>query len=268
MSLGPAATAAAAVAACCALAACAPSDPPAAAPSSTSSGPAGTITVLAAASLTDVFTAIAEQVEAEHPGSTVVLSFAASSELVAQVLAGAPADVLATANASTMQAVVDAGLASDPRVFATNELQIAVPPEDPGDVDDLADLAAGAVPDRVVALCAAQVPCGAASEQLFAAAGLAPGADTYEQDVRAVLTKIALGEVDAGLVYRSDVVSAGGDVVGVDVPEAAQAATEDPVAVLDDAANPELAAAFVEAVTGARGQRVLADAGFGAPPAG
>lgn len=227
--------------------------------------PTGEITVLAAASLTDAFTAIAEQVERDHPGSSVTLSFAASSELVAQVRAGAPADVLATANAATMATVVDAGLAADPQVFATNRLQIAVPPDDPGDVDELADLAAGAQPDRLVALCAAEVPCGAAAVQVFAAAGLTPGADTLEQDVRAVLTRVALGEVDAGLVYASDVVAAGGDVVGVDVPEADAALTEDPIAVLADAPNPELAAAFVEEVTGERGQAVLAELGFGAP---
>ncbi len=263
--------AAVAVAWCCPLVACAPPDPPpdpppgpAAGAPAAPSGPRG-ITVLAAASLTDAFTEIAAQFEADHPGATVTLGFAASSELVAQVQAGAPADVLATADTATLQAVVDAGLARDPRVFATNQLQIAVPPDDPGQVDDLADLAAGAVPDRVVALCAAQVPCGAAAERAFAAAGLVPGADTLEQDVRAVLAKVALGEVDAGLVYRSDVVSAGADVVGVDFPEAAQAATEDPIVVLEDAADPELAAAFVDAVTGEQGQRVLADAGFGAP---
>lgn len=227
--------------------------------------PTGEITVLAAASLTDAFTAVAEQVERDHPGSSVTLGFAASSELVAQVRSGAPADVLATANAATMATVVDAGLAADPQVFATNRLQIAVPPDDPGDVDELADLAAGAQPDRLVALCAAEVPCGAAAVQVFAAAGLTPGADTHEQDVRAVLTRVALGEVDAGLVYASDVVAAGGDVVGVDVPEADAALTEDPVAVLADAPNPELAAAFVEEVTGERGRAVLAELGFGAP---
>ena len=234
-------------------------------PQPSATGPTGEVTVLAAASLTDAFTAIAAQVEADHPGSSVVLSFAASSELVAQVQAGAPADVLATANATTMATVVDAGLAQGPQVFATNRLQIAVPPDDPGDVDELADLAAGAQPDRLVALCAAEVPCGAAAAQVFAAAGLSPGADTYEQDVRAVLTRVVLGEVDAGLVYASDVVAAGGDVVGVDVTEAGAALTEDPIVVLADAPNPELADAFVEEVTGERGRRVLADLGFGAP---
>lgn len=240
---------------------------PPASSSSASTAPevTGGITVLAAASLTDVFTAIAQQVEAEHPGTSVTLSFAASSELVAQVQAGAPADVLATANTQTMSSVVDAGLATGPEVFAANQLQIAVPRGNPGDVDGLDDLAAGASPDRLVALCAAQVPCGKAADQAFAAAGLTSGADTLEQDVRAVLTKVALGEVDAGLVYRSDVVSAADDVEGVDFPEAAGTATQDPIVVLRDAKNPGLAAVFVEAVTGAAGQQLLADAGFGAP---
>lgn len=255
---------------CLALVGCAPADadpdgPASAAPEPPTTDDGAEITVLAAASLTDAFTAIAEQVERDNPGSSVVLGFAASSELVAQVVAGAPADVLATASAATMATVVDAGLAEDPVVFATNRLQIAVPPNDPGDVDELADLAAGARPDRVVALCAPEVPCGAAAERVFAAAGLTPGADTLEQDVRGVLSRVALGEVDAGVVYRSDVVAAGGDVVGVDVPEADAAVTEDPVVVLADAPEPELAAAFVAEVTGERGQQVLARLGFGAP---
>jgi len=262
------AAAAGALAAALAVAGCGTGAPAPGTVSGTAPGTAsgtGQITVLAAASLTDVFTTVAARVEADHPGTAVTLSFAASSELVEQVRAGAPADVLATADTATMAAVVGEGLAGGERVFATNQLQIAVPAGNPGGVDGLADLARGAEPDLLVALCAAQVPCGAAADELFAAAGLTAAPDTYEQDVRAVLTKVALGEVDAGLVYRSEVVAGGAEVEGIEVPQAAQAQTEDVVAVLEHAPNPELAAAFVEAVTGPYGRQVLAEAGFGRP---
>lgn len=221
---------------------------------------AGTITVLAAASLTEAFTQIAEQVEQEQLGTTVVLSFGASSALAQQVVNGAPADVLATASPATMDTVVAAGDAERAEVFARNTLQIAVP-EDGPDVS-LADFAD---PGRTIALCSPEVPCGAAAATVFASAGVTPRPDTLEQDVKAALSKVRLGEVDAALVYRTDVLAAGDDVRGIDVPEAATAVNDYPVAVLTGAQNASGAALFVEAVLSTEGQRVLADAGFDLP---
>ncbi|WP_239078911.1 molybdate ABC transporter substrate-binding protein [Cellulomonas marina] len=238
--------------------AAAPAGDPVAAPASPEL--AGTVTVLAAASLTDAMAELETAFESRHPSVDVVVSLAGSSALAAQVLAGAPADVLVTASTATMQPVVDAELVEDlPVVLASNTLEIAVPPDDPGAVTGLADLAD---PGRTVALCAPEVPCGAASAELFALVGLVPAPDTLENDVRAALTKVRLGEVDAALVYRTDVIAAGDEVRGVPVPEAAQVVTEYPAAVLADAPSPAAARAFLDLLTSADGQDVLRDGGF------
>jgi molybdate transport system substrate-binding protein len=219
--------------------------------------------VLAAASLTEAFTELAEQSEYEHDGVEVVLSFGGSSGLAQQVVAGVPADVFAAGSPETMATVQDAGgTASEPEVFARNRLQVAVPAGNPADVTGLADLAD---PDRTVALCAAQVPCGAASEKVFAAAGLRAAPDTLEQDVKAVLTKVQLGEVDAGLVYRTDVIAAGDSVTGLPTPEADRVRSDYLVALLAGAPNPVAAQAFLAHVRSTEGQRVLRAAGFETP---
>ncbi len=217
----------------------------------------GTVTVFAAASLTDTFPVIAHEFEAQHPDVTVVLNFAGSSALATQISEGAPVDVFAAASPSTMDAIGD--LAIDPTVFATNTLEIATPAGNPGKVTGLADFANA---DLAIALCAVEVPCGAASKSVLDNAGVVPSVDTYEQDVKAVLTKVALGEVDAGLVYRTDVLAAGDAVDGIDVDEAATAIGSYPIAAITDS---DVAAAFVAFVLSDAGQQVLSDAGFGAP---
>ena len=234
----------------------------AATPSTSPAGPSGTLTVFAAASLTDVFAGLGERLEADHPGLDVQFNFAGSSALATQITQGAPVDVFASANESQMGVVTDAGLADAPRVFAANVLQLAVPAGNPAGVTGLADLARE---ELAVALCAPQVPCGAAAEDVLAAAGVTAAPDTLEEDVRAALTKVELGEVDAALVYTTDVTAAGAAVEGIDVPEAEQAVNDYPVAVLADAPNPEAAAAFVELVRSEEGQQALADAGFRVP---
>ena len=221
---------------------------------------AGTITVFAAASLTEAFTTIARDLEADVPGTTVVLNLGASSALAQQVVNGAPADVFAAASPATMATVVDAGAAREPAVFARNTLQIAVPADGP----DVA-LADFADPERTLALCAPEVPCGAAAARAFAAAGVTPRPDTLEQDVKAALSKVRLGEVDAALVYRTDVLAAGDDVRGISFPEASAAVNDYPIATLTDSENADGAALFVDRVLSDEGQRVLADAGFGPP---
>jgi len=227
------------------------------------SGAPGRITVLAAASLTEPFTLLGERFEAEHPGSRVSFSFAASSELATQISNGAPADVFASASPATMALVADAGdTDGEPTVFASNTLEIAVPAGNPADVTGLDDFARE---DLSIALCAPEVPCGAAAAKVFAAAGVTPAPDTLEADVKATLGKVTLGEVDAALVYRTDVLAAGDDVEGIDFPEAAGAVNDYPIAVLADAPNAAAAEAFVALVTSPEGAEVLTETGFDLP---
>lgn len=223
----------------------------------------GTVTVLAAASLTDAFTRLGRQFEAAHPGTKVSFSFAASSELATQIVNGAPADVFASASPATMAQVSDAGhTAGTPAVFARNTLEIAVPAGNPAKVHGLADFARTSL---TIALCAPEVPCGAAATRVFQIAKITPKPDTLEADVKATLSKVTLGEVDAALVYRTDVRAAGDKVQGISFPEAAQAVNDYPIAVLTQAPNPVAARAFVALVRSARGRAVLTGAGFGAP---
>lgn len=222
----------------------------------------GTVTVLAAASLTEVFTALGATFEREHPGTRVRFSFAASSELATQITQGAPADVFASASPATMAQVVDAGDArGDPTVFARNRLEIAVPPGNPGEVTGLADFTKARL---TIALCAEQVPCGAAAALAFSAAGLTPRPDTYEQDVKAALTKVTLGEVDAALVYRTDVQAAGAAVEGIEFPEADTAVNDYPIVALRDAPNQAAAKAWVRLLVSPQGRLLLHAAGFDA----
>ncbi|MBT9256159.1 molybdate ABC transporter substrate-binding protein [Phycicoccus sp. KQZ13P-1] len=222
----------------------------------------GDITVLAAASLTESFTTIAQQFEAAHPGTTVTLSFGASSALATQVTSGAPADVFASASAKNMDAVVSAGAATDPKTFAQNVMEIAVPPSNPGGVTGLASLAGSGVK---TALCQEQVPCGATAATVFANAGVTVKPVTLEPDVKSVLSKVTLGEVDAGVVYVTDVRAAGDKVEGIPIPADVNASTSYPIAALDDAPNAATAKAFVDYVLSAEGAKVLTAAGFEQP---
>jgi len=223
----------------------------------------GAVTVFAAASLTEAFTEIATAFEAAHPGAKVTFNFGPSSGLAEQIVQGAPADVFAAANTSTMDKVVAAGLSDGAaEVFVRNYLEIAVPAGNLAGISGLADFAK---PDLKLALCAEQVPCGAAAKKAFAAAGVRPQPDTLEQDVKAVLSKVSLGEVDAGIVYHTDVQAAGGRVAGIEFPEAEQAVNDYPMVVLKTAPNAAIARAFVAYVRGAEGARVLTEAGFARP---
>lgn len=222
---------------------------------------AGDITVFAAASLTDTFTELGEEFEAAHPGTTVTFSFAGSSALAQQILSGAPADVFASASPATMALVSDEDLTDgEPVVFVNNRLQIVVPAGNPGGVTGLEDFTHE---DLIIALCAEEVPCGAASVKVFEAAGLTPAPDTYEDDVRATLTKVRLDEVDAALVYQTDVLVAGDEVEGIEFAESAAAINDYPITALLDAPNPEGAEAFIDFVLSDGGQEVLRAAGFG-----
>lgn len=228
-----------------------------------SAGEGKTLTVFAAASLKAPFTALAQSFEASHPGTRVSLSFAGSSDLANQVAQGAPADVFASADPANMAKVTGSGLADgSPRNFASNTLTIAVPPANPAGIGSFADLAKPGV--RVV-VCARQVPCGAAAAALQSRNGVVLAPVSEESAVTDVLGKVASGEADAGLVYVTDVKGAAGKVKGVPFPEAASAVNTYPIAALRGGREKNLAQAFLDEVTGAEGQKVLADAGFGRP---
>jgi molybdate transport system substrate-binding protein len=233
-----------------------------------------TLTVFAAASLTDTFTELGARFEQAHPGTEVRLSFAGSSDLATQLLEGAPADVFASANPEQLARVADAGLLEgEPVVFAANVLQLAVPPGNPADIGGLADLdadAAGADVDLVV--CAPQVPCGDAAERVAQVAGVELAPVSEEPSVTSVLDKVRAGQADVGLVYVTDVAAADGEVDGIDVPEAAQVVNVYPIAAITTG-EPEpdgeigaRAGDFVAFVLGPDGQAVLRSAAFLDPP--
>jgi molybdate transport system substrate-binding protein len=235
---------------------------PEAATTSSSAGGAKTLTVFAAASLTGTFTELGKTFEAAHPGTTVRFNFGSSATLAQQITQAAPADVFAAASPATMKTVTDASLAASPVTFVRNKLEIAVPADNPAKVDDLKDLTD---PKIKVALCAEQVPCGAAAIKALDAAGLKVTPVTLEQDVKATMTKVELGEVDAALVYKTDVIAAAGKVRGIAFAEADKAINDYPIAALTEAPALDLAEQFVDLVLSPQGRDVLVKAGFEAP---
>lgn len=216
------------------------------------------LTVAAASSLTDAFTELGAQFEEEHPEVTVRFTFAGSSTLAAQVTAGAPIDVLATASRSTMQVAVDAGDIVGPSVFATNYLEIAVPAGNPAGITGLADLAD---PDVTVVMCAPEVPCGAAAKKMLESSGIALTPVSLEPDVRAVLAKIVADEADAGIVYRSDVTTGGDRIDGITIPDDQNATTEYVIGPTTTATD--RAQEFIDLVLSPSGQEVLQQSGLG-----
>jgi len=230
---------------------------------SSGAGVTGTVTVFAAASLTESFTRIGKDFQAANPGAKVTFNFAGSSALATQINQGAPADVFASAAPTNMKTVTDAGNgAGTPTTFVKNQLVIAVPKGNPKGVTGLADLTR---PGVKVALCAEQVPCGAAAWKALTAANVSVRPVTLEQDVKAALSKVKLGEVDAALVYRTDARAASSDVDGVEFPESSGAINEYPIVVLKSAPDKAGAQAFVAWVLSDKGKAVLTQAGFQAP---
>ncbi|MFC1414003.1 molybdate ABC transporter substrate-binding protein [Streptacidiphilus sp. N1-12] len=242
--------------------------PSAASDSASATAPAspaitGKLTVFAAASLKNTFTQFGKEFEAAHPGVTVTFNFGGSDTLAASIVSGAPADVFASASTATMATVTKASdNAAAPVNFAKNSLEIAVVPGNPKQITTLQQLAAKSTK---VALCAKTVPCGAAAVKALAAAKVTVTPVTYEQDVTSALTKVELKEVDAALVYRTDVQGAKGKVVGVDFPAAQQAVTSYPIAPLTHGTNSAAAQAFTAFVLSAPAAQELAAAGFQAP---
>src|SRR5215472_4586968 len=183
-------------------------------PSTSSSSSGGTITVFAAASLMGTFTQLGQQFEAAHKGDTVKFSFGPSSGLSTQITSGAPADLFASASPKNMQDVVSAGDASNPQNFAKNTMEVAVPPNNPAKVSSVNDLAKHSVK---VALCQPQVPCGKVAAEVFKNVGITVKPVTLQPDVKSVLTQVETGNVDAGMVYVTDVMAAGSKVKGVTI---------------------------------------------------
>jgi molybdate transport system substrate-binding protein len=225
-------------------------------------GLSGSVTVLAASSLTGAFETIAARFTAANPGVKVSFSFGASDVLAAQIVSGAPADVFASASPTTMATVTQAGDAGSARLFATNVLEIATPPTNPASIRSVADLARAGVK---VALCQPLVPCGVTAEKMLAKSHIAVTPVTLGQDVKSVLTYVELSEVDAGVVYVTDVRAAGRQVHGVKIPPSENETTSYPIAVLHDSSDRRAAEAFVAYVESPAGQAVLKQAGFGAP---
>jgi molybdate transport system substrate-binding protein len=220
-----------------------------------------TLTVFAAASLTEAFTTLEEAYEKDHEGVDVVLSFGSSTTLAEQVTEGAPADVLATADEVSMGIVVDADLTDgDPVPLASNTLTVVTPPGNPGDVTAVQDLGSVAY-----VVCAEEVPCGAAAADVLRNAKVTRPPASFEADVKAVLAKVTLGEVDAGLVYVTDAVAAGDDVDRIDIPAELNVVNPYYVAAVADSDHQDLADDWIALVTSQAGLRVLADAGFGPP---
>jgi molybdate transport system substrate-binding protein len=220
----------------------------------------GTVVVFAAASLQESFTTLGKDFQKAYPGTKVVFNFGGSDTLAASITSGAPADVFAAASQKTMKTVTDKGDgAGTPDIFVRNQLEIATLPGNPKHIATLKDLTGSGLK---VALCAKTVPCGAAAQTALTASGLKLTPVSYEQDVKSALTKVELKEVDAAVVYKTDVNSAGGKVDGVNFPESAKAVNSYPIVALKGAPNASGAQAFIALVTSAEGQKVLSQAGF------
>ncbi len=224
---------------------------------------AETVTVFAAASLTEAFRTIGTDFEAANPGTKVEFNFAGSSTLARQIVEGAPADVFASADEENMKKAADAGdVAGATQAFARNRLAIIVPRGNPKHVTGLADLGRSGM---TIALAAPAVPVGRYAAEAFAKAGVPTPAGSNEADVKAVVTRVALGEADAGVVYTTDVAAGGQKVEAVTIPDAQNVLARYPIATLKGAPNAAGARAFVAYVLSPSGQRVLARSGFLAP---
>jgi molybdate transport system substrate-binding protein len=223
---------------------------------------AGSLTVYAASSLTTAFTALGKQFETDHPGTTIVFNFGASSALARQIIAGAPADVFASASTANMKQVTDAQQARAPKTFATNVAEIAVAPASAARVHAVADLAA---PGLRVALCQPEVPCGALAHTVLAKAHVEVTPATEGLDVKSTLAYVTNGSADAAIVYVTDVRAAGSAVTGIEIPADVNASTAYPIAVVTATKNASLAGTFEDYVLSGAGQATLAAAGFRAP---
>jgi molybdate transport system substrate-binding protein len=221
---------------------------------------AETVTVFAAASLTDAFKAIGKDFEATNAATQVEFNFAGSSTLARQITEGAPADVFAAADEENMEKV--RAQVSSPQIFAGNRLAIIVPKGNPKAVATLADLEK---PGLTIALAARAVPVGRYALEAFKKAGVTPPASSNEADVKAVVTRVSMGEADAGIVYATDIAAGGDKIQGIAIPDAHDVRAKYPIATVKASKNGTGALAFVRYVLSPEGRRVLTAAGFLAP---
>lgn len=231
--------------------------------STTADAPSGSLTVSAAASLTEAFGAEASAFRTAHPGVRVSNNFGSSSTLATQIVNGAPVDVFASADTATMTKVADAGLLAGPSVvFATNSLQIIVPKGNPRNIRGLADLATTGL---VYVTCSTDVPIGKYAAQALQKAGVTVTPRSLEPDVKGIVAKVVAGEADAGIVYATDVAATKGAATGVDIPASANVTATYPIAVVEGAANPTAARAWIDFLLAPAGQEILRAHGFGTP---
>jgi molybdate transport system substrate-binding protein len=242
--------------------ACGSSTSTSAAASSSPSAFTGSITVFAAASLTESFSDAAKMLEANNPGFMVTYSFAGSQQLVTNIQNGAPADGIATADLSTMQKLTSAGLVDTPKVFARNTLEIAVAKGNPKNIMGLADLANPAIS---VVLADPSVPVGKFSREALAKAGVSVTPKSNELDVKSTLQKVESGDADAAIVYTTDIMAASDKVDGVVIPENQNVIAVYPIAVVKASQNQAAAAAFVQSAVSGDVQQALLKRGFKAP---
>lgn len=222
-----------------------------------------TLEVSAAASLTGAFGEIEEAFERVHPDVDVVLNFASSSDLVTQIVEGAPVDVFASADTKNMDKVSEAGLiAGDTRIFATNSLRIIVAPGNPLEITSLADLTR---PGLVYVTCDPSVPIGRYAQEVLDAAGVDVAPASFEENVKGIVAKVTAGEADAGIVYATDVLAAGDRAEGVDIPGELNVSARYPIAALTSSDSSEVARRFVDFVGSSEGSAILTRFGFGTP---
>lgn len=227
----------------------------------TSDGGSTTLTVLAASSLTETFTTLADEFESTHDGVTVDLAFDSSATLAQQAVDGAPGDVLATADEATTQTAVDGDVVDEgPETFATNVAVLVTPADNPAGIASFADL-----DDATYVVCVDSAPCGKIAAALLDAGGITTEPASLEVDVKAVLAKVTADEADAGIVYRTDAVAVGDEVTAIDIEGADEQPNVYPIATLEQSENAALAAEFMDLVLSDEGREVLADAGFGPP---
>jgi molybdate transport system substrate-binding protein len=225
----------------------------------------GTITVSAAASLTEAFGRIGTDFHTANPGATVTFNFGSSGTLTTQISQGAPADVFAPADPTDIQTLNDDHLVDDrATVFALNRLEIVTKPGNPKKIKTVADLATAGI----VSLCGETVPCGKYATQILTGAGVTipTGRITRGQDVKATLAAVTAGDADAAIVYVTDAKTAGSAVTAVPIPETQNAIATYPIAVLKRATDPVAARAFARYVLSPRAQATLKSYGFLPPP--
>lgn len=223
----------------------------------------GDVVVFAASSLTEAFTEIGAAFTAEHPDANVTFNFGGSGDLATQIIEGAPADVFVSADDSNMTKLTDAGgNATEPLIVAKNTFEIIVERGNPRGVTGVADLDN---PDLIVVLCADTVPCGKGALKVLENAGVTVTPKSLEEKVKGVVTKVSAGEADAGIVFVTDVISAGDTAEGVEIPADINVISNYPIVVTKEAPNPEGAQAFLDFVASDVGRAILAKYGFLAP---